>query len=129
MFGWFDRDRLQSAGPNSHIAVTAAIPLPATIIVAVYGATEGKAPNASVKIPAWRFPPWWKACPAAKPRPPPIPCRRLHRPARGRHPVDPRAIILALNWESWRLLRKLRFLIWTAGGKLRLGSCDQRQMV
>src|SRR5215470_113532 len=52
MFGWFDRDRLQSAGPNSHIAVTAAIPLPATIIVAVYGATEGKAPNASVKTPA-----------------------------------------------------------------------------
>ena len=49
MFGWFDRDRLQSASPNSHIPVTAAIPLPATIIVAVYGATEGKAPNASVK--------------------------------------------------------------------------------
>jgi hypothetical protein len=49
MFGWFDRDRLQSAGPNSHIPVTAAIPLPATIIVAEYGATEGKAPNASVK--------------------------------------------------------------------------------
>jgi len=49
MFGWFDRDRLQSADPNSHIAVTAAIPLPATIIVAVYGAPEGKAPNASVK--------------------------------------------------------------------------------
>jgi hypothetical protein len=49
MFGWFDRDRLQSADPNSHIAVTAAIPLPATIIVAVSGATEGKAPSASVK--------------------------------------------------------------------------------
>jgi hypothetical protein len=44
-----DRDRLQSADPNSHIAVTAAIPLPATIIVAVSGATEGKAPSASVK--------------------------------------------------------------------------------
>src|SRR5215831_18314559 len=49
MFGWFDRYRLQSASPNSHIPVTAAIPLPATIIVAVYGAAEGKAPNASVK--------------------------------------------------------------------------------
>src|SRR5436190_16390806 len=100
MFGWFDRDRLQSAGPNSYIAVTAAIPLPATIIVAVYGATEGKAPSASVKTLAM------KVSAARALARPPRPARR--RPRRSKDESVMAGVSLWALWIFVKLYHKSR---------------------